>query len=519
MSLDLYNKHLEEMKVILRSSAMRWLQQINFLKHSKYYGISDRIYWSWKTKDFANGSLQAGLAGFLDFSSELPMNHAQITRVVDAITVGTKSIQRKNGSFEEAYPHENSYCVTGLVLFCLLYAYLRHPKFFSPTSYKILTHIVERSNNFISSNLENHGIIANHQATCQMALLLTKKFQKKQFSPENYLDPLKCLKHGTEHWFSEYGGADPGYQTLFNHYLCATYTIINNQTIGDLLKDSLTFLNHFCFPDGSYSAEVGCRGTQIVYPGGLWSARQSILSSTDMLSWFLSYHMQSTHCVNPLNVDSDNFIPVFNSWSFCYRMLKLNQISIKNWQYQITKKNILHLPAAELVICKSSQSMLILSAHNGAIRHVSFDATWQDHSLVYWNKKNQFTQYAPIKNFCIDKSALTWQYQSAQSHELVYSPIKSIIVRLLAILVKPFPMLNRLMKKLMLKYALSDKSPRATTIYGKIDLDSQSFHKIFDNPEDWTPVQYGFLKHMASANAFDMRALYNIYEQQPPALY
>ena len=120
----------ETLEQQVRLGAIRFLHSLDMREKSSTTGICDREYWSWKTKDFPNGTWQAGLSGFLDASELIDLNKDEIQQVVRTVVLGTRTIQRKNGSFEEAYPFESSYCVTSLVLFNLLYCYYRHTSFF-----------------------------------------------------------------------------------------------------------------------------------------------------------------------------------------------------------------------------------------------------------------------------------------------------------------------------------------------------------------------------------------------------
>ena len=57
--------------------------------------------------------------GFQDFGHTNQVKNSFITRI-QSIFAGTKSITRKDGSLEEAFPNEGSYCVTALVAFDFL---------------------------------------------------------------------------------------------------------------------------------------------------------------------------------------------------------------------------------------------------------------------------------------------------------------------------------------------------------------------------------------------------------------
>ena len=58
-------------------------------------------------------------SGLKDFGLTIQMKKYSSKRI-QSLFVGTKFLTRKDGSLEEAFPNEGSYCVTALVAFDLL---------------------------------------------------------------------------------------------------------------------------------------------------------------------------------------------------------------------------------------------------------------------------------------------------------------------------------------------------------------------------------------------------------------
>ena len=108
----------------VKKNLPRVLSLIDNDKTSLSNGLGDRFYWAWGIKDFANGTFQ-GIAHGL---SRLWVNNLwpyETSKVVffnriDSIFEGTRMITKKDGSMEEAFPNEGSYCVTALVAYDLL---------------------------------------------------------------------------------------------------------------------------------------------------------------------------------------------------------------------------------------------------------------------------------------------------------------------------------------------------------------------------------------------------------------
>ena len=52
------------------------------------------------------------------------LSEKDVERILTIVITGTQKIQRIDGSFEESYPYESSYCVTSLLFFSTLYIFL-----------------------------------------------------------------------------------------------------------------------------------------------------------------------------------------------------------------------------------------------------------------------------------------------------------------------------------------------------------------------------------------------------------
>ncbi|MDA1138052.1 MAG: hypothetical protein O3B01_05675, partial [Planctomycetota bacterium] len=288
---------LEYVKEQVRLGALRWLHSLDLVPGSRTYGVADRDYWSWKTKDFPNGTWQGGLAGCLDARSLLALSDSQISALVYACLCGTSTIQRSNGSFEEAFPYESSYAVTALVLFNLMYAYIRHGQYFTPDSTEALKQIASKAYRFIDNTPETHGTISNHLATGLAARYLSAGLLELDFREDDFLQ-FASLQDAEEGWFPEYGGADPGYQSLLNHYLTGCQFACQLPTaFHGVLNKSIGFLESFCYPNGTFSGEIGSRGTSVLYPGGTWRIKSNRLVPSSVSTWFLAANAKCTATV------------------------------------------------------------------------------------------------------------------------------------------------------------------------------------------------------------------------------
>ena len=179
------NKYLK----ILNQNIPRLLNLYNLDIFSSTYGLGDREYWGWKTKDFANATMQGGVHS-LAVAIKLDLfdvpQQKKVLKLIDDIIISTKKIIYKNGSVEEAYPQENSFCVTALVAFDILMAIdilnLDINKY---------RDIIQPLIKFITKYDEEHAIISNHIATAVSAIILWNKLTKD--NNKRYLELLDII--------------------------------------------------------------------------------------------------------------------------------------------------------------------------------------------------------------------------------------------------------------------------------------------------------------------------------------
>lgn len=482
-----------EFDFTLKQSSYRWLQGIDFRQDSKTYGSADREYWAWKTKDFANGTLQAGLAGFLDCSSLLNFSEKQIASVVSCVVQGSRAVQRSNGSFEEAYPGESSYAVTGLVLFNLMYARHKYALYFSAETNQTLTAVVTSCVKFLNNTPETHGVISNHLATTELALNLAQMWLRQPLSDCHFFSHQHA-----EGWFLEYDGADPGYQTLLEHYIAAAVSAgWSPRHYSEKIQSSRHFTRHFTLPNGSFAGEIGARGTGIFYPSCLL-----LDPNPEDLSWFINVNSSFASAVQPLTVDPGNFVPVFNSWALFWKENPSKSQPVPSY---VPQENRMSFPAAGLYVGSTSQQKWILSTKycNWRLQR-KIEQTWSDQSVAALQCESQILSEATIDTSQSDvftlKAQLKWP-----SPQRLNSPASAIALRLLSLCLFLVPQLQRGLKKLLARYVMAPpqgENPKRLEL--RIHLQPSFSCQL---PEGLQARPFGFRKHMASANAFEERAL------------
>ncbi len=254
------------------AAALRALSDQDRDPFSPTRGCFDRRYWAWKLVDCPEATFQrhvGPLAALVQDSSSVFHNRAD---VVDAIAAGLRfaaTIQHRNGSFDQAFPFEQSWGATAFVLEPLLSAM----ELSSATLGAGAAGVAERlaaGASFLQRHRERHGTITNHLAGGASALYAAGRTLRDSgftAAADALLDEVLVMQ-SAEGWFPEYDGADPGYQTLCLQYLAGIYIKSPSPALRAALARSLEFLQWFVHPDGTMGGVYGSRRTRLIYPGG-----------------------------------------------------------------------------------------------------------------------------------------------------------------------------------------------------------------------------------------------------------
>lgn len=245
------------------------LTQVDRDKHSKNFGDCDRNHWHLKIRDFSSAILQqTGLTLALLYTVDFPGNVFFHKEVVKEWAEGTvrywKSIQLRDGSFNEYYPNEHGFPPTAFSLYAMCEVYKRLEmdnadiiKAFRKTARYLTTHIEDKA-----YNQELASITALYSAyTVLKEDWILEGMNRK-------LDRILKLQ-SAEGWFSEYGGADIGYLSVSLDMLAEYYWMSKDERVLGALNQVVDFLQYFVHPDGSAGGEYASRNTIYFLPNGI----------------------------------------------------------------------------------------------------------------------------------------------------------------------------------------------------------------------------------------------------------
>jgi hypothetical protein len=287
---------------------------------SRSYGCFDRTYWCWKFTDFPGARFQEGVFTLAHlFTTPLTENPLyQEPRVLRWIEAGFDfwhRIQRRDGSFDEAYPFEHSLAATAFTGFYLGEAFLRvRDSLASPAS---PVSGLERAGDWLCRNDERHGVLSNHLAAAAAALYVIFRVTGDDRFERRCWQVVQRIydRQSSEGWYEEYGGADPGYQTHCTFYLARLWQYTGDASLRESLARSVWFLKHCIHPNGTLGGEYGSRNTEFFFPAG-FEMLAGVVPDASAIARFMRGWVREERMLGPWAMDAPNTLPMVNNYLF-----------------------------------------------------------------------------------------------------------------------------------------------------------------------------------------------------------
>ncbi|WP_299866630.1 hypothetical protein [uncultured Hoeflea sp.] len=437
-------------------------------------GIGDRRFWAWKLTDFANGTLQGpvnGLSALVEMDAfGDTVNPEKIRALIDTMLKATPRLMRADGSFEEALPYEQSYCVTALVLYdhlCAVERLAGPDKDRARQQSAALAPAVS----FLVRRDETHGFISNHLATAVAALLRWDRLHGDAAARRTAEELMTRIldRQSQEGWFDEYGGADPGYQTLCMTHLADAAEFLNSPRLWDALERGTEFLSRFAHPDGSFGGIYGSRATRVYYP-----AAMELLSGRDARAGVLADWMRSAighHSPVTLSaIDTPNLAPVFNN--YCQALAAAPGADPSD-PPSPAQPGRWFMPEAGLLADIGARHHSVISLRKAVVCH------WQDTRMVLndtglvlarGNGKYLTSQGDPEAKTELEGERLVIKGQLIERSMPLANPYNVLILRLLAISVMRIPAIGAEVKKLIAKMLVRSRGRPAGRFTRTVEL-------------------------------------------------
>jgi hypothetical protein len=237
--------------------------------HSPTFGCFDRNYWHYKVADFPCGMAQEfvwplALAVETDLPNNPYHNNEVIRRHVAAGILFAVRSAHSDGSCDDYFPNERALGATAFSLLGCAEAY----QLIGLRSDEALEFFQRRAR-WLSCH-EESGRLSNHHALVALCLDVVGRLCKIDIFAAARDERLHQLLswQTSEGWFPEYGGFDPGYDTLTLSCLARLNQTCPSRELENAIRASVSLLSNFVHPDGSFGGEYGSRNTYNFFPHG-----------------------------------------------------------------------------------------------------------------------------------------------------------------------------------------------------------------------------------------------------------
>jgi len=254
---------------------LRLLSQLDRNPLSPYYGCFHRDFWHYRmASDFPSAVFQMGALSlallYARTLNERGYRNRELRESLEAAVRFWASIQEKDGSFNEWYPHEHSHVATAFTTWGISEALLAVPEEDRIPLLKIAGTAFRKAAAFLAKNVDT--LAMNHTAGAIAALFNLHLLTGEDFYLKAMEKSRRALLSGQdpEGWYPEYGEFDAGYQSLSIFFLAQYWKKSGDVPIRESLARATSFLKHFVHPDGTVGGGYLSRDTAYLFRYGFF---------------------------------------------------------------------------------------------------------------------------------------------------------------------------------------------------------------------------------------------------------
>jgi hypothetical protein len=462
------NTYLKE----VQANLPRLLALIDRDQTSGSYGMADRYHWAWGLIDFGNATFQGmanGLArlwcsGLWPYGTQQP----HFVKRIDSLYLGAAKLTRADGSLEEAFPNEGSFCVTALVAFDLLVALdlLKHQVGVEKRMSWLA--VVRPMIEYLLKVEETHAIISNHLATAVAALVRWHQLtgdKDAEIRARQLMDRI-LENQSEEGWFREYQGADVGYQSLCTCYLADVHQLRPDWQLLEPIRRSIQFMWHFAHPDGSFGGLYGSRCTRFYYPAGVMALADEI-PEAGTLATQMAKSIAGERVVTLSSIDEPNLIPTFNSYCWAAALActsaSVQSTPLPKLPAQLRDPMRLYFPKAGVLIDRGESHYTIIATGKGGITyHFATDnPPVIDAGVVVRNARGQLASSQGSSELEIneEKGVLTIVASIFPMPKQRPNPWQFLVLRLMCVSIFKVPLVREFIKRILVRLLITGSAP------------------------------------------------------------
>ncbi len=312
---------------LILEAAPRLLSQLDRESLSPTRGSFDRDHWSWKFRDFPVVLLQASLIPLAwlytnPFFGNVYQGNAEL---LEWMQYGLESLlerQHRNGAFDTVGPNTQDHGITLGVVYNLTTVERTLGDRLPAALRGRIADAVRRACQFAARTAEDYAFISNHHALYALAWFRAGRLLGDETLTARADQTIgQIIAHqSVEGWYLEYGGADPGYESLGIHYLAVFNRDRRSAALDASLARAIDFYSNAVHPDGSVGGGYGSRDTLLWYPGGFELLGHQIPMAA-AVTRFMRMRLDLGNVVTLRNVDAHNLPTLMASYCMAVEAL------------------------------------------------------------------------------------------------------------------------------------------------------------------------------------------------------
>lgn len=457
---------------------------------SPSFGSFDRLYWGWKFKDFSDATLQYAVKLVVPYCIR-----AGFTTVVsdwlDGFARFCRSIQLRDGSFDQCYPNERTPGVVYDILSALIY--VRQSPLTSDAARHDLDGIIERAAAFALKTDERHGEVANHLAEFACELLRYAAFSgdaRARRRAEEYIERLLRLFDREEGWFQEYHGPDTGYQTRCLRYVVKCAALLSSDDLWDVAGRGARFAGDLLMPDGSIHPMLGARSTALLYP----SAFETLALRDRSLAWIARLVRSAwERGVVPLpsTIDFQNAIRLADDANDAAEILEHEPAALEGLSHPApqTERRWTHYPRAGIAVRREKHFAVFVAYRlGGAVVVYHRDRlAFEDAGYLVCSRDGKNVLLSRMPNSgtlrALDSERLVLQatFQGSLHDEL--TPVRLVLLRLLNLTALRVQWIGDLFRRIVVRHLIGERPPEAIALTREVSISADGV-RVLDQIRD-----------------------------------
>lgn len=502
----------------------RLLSQLDRQSCSPSFGSLDREHWGWKFRDFPITMLQAGIYPLsLLWRHPFPDNpyyhNPQLLNWTRAAIEYTCRQQHPNGAFDSVGPFTQDHGVSLAMVYLLGETLLNLEGELDDSVRDRVVDTIRQSCKFAAVSQEDYAFISNHHALFAHAYLsaheLTGDAEYRARANESIA--LILQNQSPEGWYPEYGGPDPGYESLGIFYLASFWRRTRSPQVLESLRRAVEFFSYCVHPDGSVGGVYGSRYTQLYFPGG-FEILANELPMAASVARFMRERLAHRNVLTPAASDAENLAPLFYSYLEAALAHNSSFASLPLLPCQ-NLKGVTHFPASGIAFIGTKRYYAVTNISQGGVGCIFEQDTaklaFQDSGYVVDTSSRRWTSQADgVGELETVGSAVRVHCETTfcEAKQHLPTPGSFIVLRLLNLTLFRSVRLGAWIRRVLIARLITSRQPGPLRLEREITfgeseilfsdrLIAESHVRVESvvRPRSFTPIHMGSAKYFYSA--------------------